>query len=174
MPRSVLGPKDRGRRAFVQAALAMATGVGAESRPARVIVAIADEWKSSTIEALKTDSAVFERAYTACPQHRACVGAILSGHFPHTATSADALLPALLRDAGIPCDVMDRAANPPRDANMLLIATATNGGMPRTHHGASADSWYEESVRVPLLVRWPARIRPISIDVLASSVDIAP
>src|SRR5579884_2402282 len=98
------------RRALLQAALATAAAVAAESRPERVLLIIADHGKSAAIDALQEGSAAFERAYTACPQHHASIGAILSGRFPHAQTPPEAMLPSMLRAAGIPCDVIARDA----------------------------------------------------------------
>jgi N-acetylglucosamine-6-sulfatase len=60
--------------------------------------------------------------------------------------------------------------------NTLFVFTSDNGYFWGEHGGLGDKRWaYDESIRVPLLARYPKLIRPgTSIDGLALNIDIAP
>ncbi len=60
--------------------------------------------------------------------------------------------------------------------NTVFIYTADNGYMQGEHRTANEKRWaYEESVRLPLVIRYPAKVRPgTTCDALVLNVDIAP
>ncbi len=54
----------------------------------------------------------------------------------------------------------------------IVVFTSDHGNCLGTHGEISKNNHYEESMRVPLLVRWPGRIRPRQDDLLISYPDI--
>lgn len=56
----------------------------------------------------------------------------------------------------------------------VVVFTSDHGMQLGSHDLMYKDVPYEESVRVPFLVRWPGRIVPGDDDVLLGSVDVAP
>lgn len=70
--------------------------------------------------------------------------------------------------------------------NTLVAYVADNGWTQRTPHTQVPDAWNqrfaprskqspnEAGVRTPILLRWPGRIEPGEVDMLASSIDLAP
>lgn len=59
-------------------------------------------------------------------------------------------------------------------ATTLVILASDNGFMMGSHGIRAKDTWYEESARVPCLVRWPGVVAPGSLASLGSSVDLLP
>lgn len=60
--------------------------------------------------------------------------------------------------------------------NTLVVFTSDNGYY-QSEHGGLFDkrSAYEESIRVPMLIRWPARIRPgTQLEPMVLNIDLAP
>lgn len=59
--------------------------------------------------------------------------------------------------------------------NTFVLVTADNGTMFGSHGHYGKQIWFEESVRVPALVRWPGRIPPgATVASPISSVDLLP
>ena len=58
----------------------------------------------------------------------------------------------------------------------LVLFTADHGDMCGGHGMVwkSTDAFYEELVRVPLVFRWPGRIRPAKLDTVVNLVDVMP
>ena len=54
----------------------------------------------------------------------------------------------------------------------IVVFTSDHGNCLGTHGEVSKNNHYEESMRVPLLVRWPGKIRPRRDDLLISYPDI--
>jgi N-acetylglucosamine-6-sulfatase len=67
------------------------------------------------------------------------------------------------------------------DQNTLVFMTSDNGYMFGSHGQFGKAVWFEESARMPALVRWPAKIKPgtktasplDSVDVLPTLLDVA-
>jgi arylsulfatase A-like enzyme len=60
------------------------------------------------------------------------------------------------------------------DDNTIVLFTSDHGNCIGTHGQVSKNNHYEESMRVPFLVRWPGRIRARQDDLLLSTPDIFP
>ncbi len=58
--------------------------------------------------------------------------------------------------------------------NTIVIFTSDHGNSLGTHGQVSKNTHYEESMRVPLLVRWPGEIPPRQDDLLLSTPDVSP
>lgn len=59
--------------------------------------------------------------------------------------------------------------------NTIVVFTSDHGEMLGSHNTRGKMIFYEESVRIPLLVRWPGRIAPrTTCDACISSVDFLP
>jgi arylsulfatase A-like enzyme len=58
--------------------------------------------------------------------------------------------------------------------NTIVVFTSDHGNCLGAHAEVSKNVWWEESVRVPFLVRWPGRITPRRDPLLLSSPDICP
>ena len=56
----------------------------------------------------------------------------------------------------------------------IVLFTSDHGNCLGIHDQISKNNHYEESMRVPFLLRWPGRIRPRQDDLLFSSPDIYP
>jgi arylsulfatase A-like enzyme len=56
----------------------------------------------------------------------------------------------------------------------VVVITSDHGMQLGSHDLMYKDIWYEESMRVPLLIRWPAQLSPGVDEVAVSSVDLAP
>ena len=57
----------------------------------------------------------------------------------------------------------------------ILVFTSDHGEMFGAHGRRAKNIFYEEAIRVPLLVRWPGRIKPASVsDALMNTPDIMP
>lgn len=55
--------------------------------------------------------------------------------------------------------------------NTIVVYTSDHGEMLGSHGRMQKSSWFEESVGVPLLVRWPGHIRPTRHSFVFSSLD---
>ncbi|MDR0353931.1 MAG: sulfatase [Opitutaceae bacterium] len=58
--------------------------------------------------------------------------------------------------------------------NTLVIYTSDHGEMLGSHGRMQKSIWFEESIGVPLLVRWPGRIAPARHPLVFNSLDWAP
>jgi arylsulfatase A-like enzyme len=58
--------------------------------------------------------------------------------------------------------------------NTIVIFTADHGEMMGSHGRMHKDVWYDESLFVPFIMRWPARLAPRRDDLLLSVPDIMP
>ncbi len=61
--------------------------------------------------------------------------------------------------------------------NTIFIFMTDNGPTTRRHHAglrAQKGSVYENGIRAPFFLRWPARLTPRRVDSLAAHIDIAP
>ncbi len=58
--------------------------------------------------------------------------------------------------------------------NTIVVFTSDHGNCLGIHGEVTKNNWYEESMRVPLLIRYPNRIRPHTDNILLSSIDISP
>jgi arylsulfatase A-like enzyme len=56
----------------------------------------------------------------------------------------------------------------------IVVFTSDHGNCLGTHGQVSKNNHYEESMRVPFLIRWPGRIEPRRDDLLLSTPDILP
>ena len=56
----------------------------------------------------------------------------------------------------------------------IVIFTADHGEMMGSHGRIGKGVWYEESVRIPFLLRWPGRIEPGQDDLLMGGADVHP
>jgi arylsulfatase A-like enzyme len=71
-----------------------------------------------------------------------------------------------------------RILNALRDAglenNTIVVFTSDHGNCLGIHDEISKNNHYEESMRIPLLIRWPGKIRPRRDDLLISVPDLYP
>jgi arylsulfatase A-like enzyme len=58
--------------------------------------------------------------------------------------------------------------------NTIVVYTSDHGEMLGSHGRMQKSIWYEESIGVPLLVRWPGRIAPARHPFVFNSMDWAP
>jgi arylsulfatase A-like enzyme len=102
------------------------------------------------------DSVVFARAYASCPAPALSRHAFETGRFPHAARPQDPTLADLTGSA---------AAAPTADGITILTAESGDG----------QDSPSQQSVLVPLAIRWPGKLKPRVIDeFLISHADVLP
>ena len=111
-------------------------------------------WTTNAIPAAFARQAlVFPRAYTACPDPAPAAQALERGRFPHAFTPKDATL----------WNYFDRSTDP--DALTIITSATANG----------ADAPEDQSIHVPLAIRWPGRLNPRAVnDVLISHIDLLP
>lgn len=60
------------------------------------------------------------------------------------------------------------------DENTIVVFTSDHGDCIGTHEEETKNNPYEESMRVPLLIRYPGKLKPQHNDVLLSTPDIYP
>ncbi|MBI4578649.1 MAG: sulfatase-like hydrolase/transferase [Planctomycetes bacterium] len=61
------------------------------------------------------------------------------------------------------------------DNNTIVLFSSDHGDLLGSHHLFNKNSHYDESCRVPLIVRWPRRIKPVVQDrQIISQVDVMP
>ncbi|MDX9971741.1 MAG: sulfatase-like hydrolase/transferase [FCB group bacterium] len=58
--------------------------------------------------------------------------------------------------------------------NTIVVFTSDHGEMMGSHGRMYKSVWYEESLGVPFLIRWPARLRPGREEMILSTPDIMP
>jgi arylsulfatase A-like enzyme len=58
--------------------------------------------------------------------------------------------------------------------NTIVMFTADHGDMLGSHGLAKKQKPYDESVRVPMLIRWPEQLKPVEVDAPMNSEDIMP
>jgi arylsulfatase A-like enzyme len=76
------------------------------------------------------------------------------------------------RDIGVVLEALDR---PGLADDTIVIFTSLHGEQFGSHGEFGDDFSYEETMRIPLLIRYPRAIpRPASSDILVSQVDLAP
>ena len=99
------------------------------------------------------ESVVFPRAYTCCPAAGLGRLALETGRFPHAARPDDVSVDRLLPSTAA--------------AETITVLTAESGD--------GEDSPSQPSIRVPLAIRWPGRLKPrVADELLISHVDILP
>jgi hypothetical protein len=183
-----------GRRTFLKglAAVALPPAAFAAAPKPSVTLIVGDRCRAGRLHA-PADCVTFTRAFTACPERGRGLRSILSGVYPHAETEGDTpTLSAILDDGGVPCEVIDltrqqtysgsvaaleaamERATAAQEANRIVVITAARGAMLGAHGDDNDDTWFEEAVRVPLVLRWPGRVRGSSVDFLCSTVDIVP
>ena len=90
---------------------------------------------------------------------------MLSGYYAHCTALDDCFgeLRATLRQLGL-------------EENTLLIFTSDHGDMLGSHGGRNKQQPYDESIRVPFLLRWPARLgsAPRQFSALLNAEDLLP
>lgn len=59
-------------------------------------------------------------------------------------------------------------------ASTIVVFTSDHGEMMGSHGMIGKNVWYEESIGIPLLIRWPGLIRPRKDDLLISVPDLMP
>lgn len=59
--------------------------------------------------------------------------------------------------------------------NTIIVLSADHGDLMGSHGMMAKHVWYEESIRIPFLIRWPEKIRPArDKETLVNSVDVMP
>ena len=58
--------------------------------------------------------------------------------------------------------------------NTIVVYTSDHGEMMGSHGRMEKNSFYAESFQIPLLIRYPEKIRPRKTDMLLSTVDLMP
>jgi arylsulfatase A-like enzyme len=56
----------------------------------------------------------------------------------------------------------------------IVVVTSDHGEMMGSHGLMGKDVWYDESLLVPFIIRWPGRIAPGTDDLLLNSPDVMP
>ncbi len=135
------------RRTLLMMPLALAAQT---SRPRVEVIWI----KGPTVpEEFARESVVFPRAYTCCPAAGLAKRALETGRFPHAARPDDPPLVPLVGQYA--------------DADVITVLTAESGN--------GEDSPAQNSIRVPLAIRWPVRLRPrVASELQISHADIYP
>lgn len=105
-------------------------------------------------------------------------------HLPHTVTLPDGFdlrhLTALYRGSVTWADdqlgeLMRQLASAGLDEDTIIVFTSDHGDNLGSHQLFNKDRLYEESIRVPMIYRWPAGLAPRKIDTqVASLVDVMP
>jgi arylsulfatase A-like enzyme len=103
---------------------------------------------------------VFTRAYAAYPEPKQARASLLAGKFPHALRQGDAELAGILKREGI---AFSESGTPGEDT--LVIATALDG---------LAGEVFEASIRVPLSIRYPRKLKPEPAGTPVSLVDVVP
>lgn len=136
------------RRMFFLAPLALCAQ---SARPRVQIIWI----KGSLVpEEFARESVVFPRAYTCCPAAGLGRKALETGRFPHASRPGD---PSIANLAG-------PAAS---SSEVITVLTAESGN--------GQDSAFQRSVRVPLAIRWPGKLKPrVADELLISHADVLP
>ena len=62
----------------------------------------------------------------------------------------------------------------PHAADTVVIFTSDNGYYLGEHGLGDKRSAYDESIRTPLIIRWPGKIKPATSDAMALNIDLAP
>jgi uncharacterized sulfatase len=60
------------------------------------------------------------------------------------------------------------------EENTIVVFTSDHGEMMGSHNRLEKFIYYEESIGIPFLIRWPKRIKPGREDILLSVPDIMP
>lgn len=60
------------------------------------------------------------------------------------------------------------------DDNTIVVFTSDHGNCLGIHRMLSKNNRYEESMRIPFMIRYPSRIQPRSDDMLFSALDMCP
>ena len=58
--------------------------------------------------------------------------------------------------------------------NTIVVFTSDHGDCIGIHGEVTKNNWYEEAMRVPLLIRYPGKLKPHQDDILLSTLDIYP
>lgn len=90
---------------------------------------------------------------------------LLAGYYAHCSALDECLgaLRAVLRETGL-------------EPNTMLIFTSDHGDLLGAHGGRNKQQPYDESIRVPLVIHWPAGLgsQPRRLDAVINSEDIMP
>ncbi len=70
--------------------------------------------------------------------------------------------------------ILDTLKEKGLEENTIVLFTSDHGNCLGIHNEVSKNNHYEESLRVPFLIRWPGKIPPRQDDLLFSSPDIFP
>ncbi|MEN8126760.1 MAG: sulfatase [Planctomycetota bacterium] len=60
------------------------------------------------------------------------------------------------------------------DENTIVVFTSDHGNCLGIHNLKAKNNRFEESMRIPFLIRWPGKIKPRKDDLLFASLDICP
>jgi arylsulfatase A-like enzyme len=130
----------------------MPLALAAQSRRPRVEIT----WIKgpSAPEEFARESVVFPRAYTCCPAAGLAKKALETGRFPHAARPNDPSIATL-------------AGSGASSSDTITVLTAESGN--------GEDSPSQRSIRVPLAIRWPSKLKPrVADEFLISHVDVYP
>lgn len=58
--------------------------------------------------------------------------------------------------------------------NTIVVFTSDHGDCLGIHEELAKNNWFEEAMRVPLLIRYPGKLKPRTDDILLSTPDISP
>lgn len=70
--------------------------------------------------------------------------------------------------------ILDALAQSGLDKNTIVVFTSDHGEMMGSHGRMEKNVWYEESFRIPFIVRWPDHISPGIDSLFLSTPDIMP
>ena len=111
-------------------------------------------------------------------RERCNVGDIIHDRTDHTLSRADAIndlrgyyahISALDEQFGRLLAALEATG---QAENTLVVYTSDHGDMLGSHGFTNKQLPYDEAIRVPLLVRWPGRLRPVRNDALIGLVDL--
>jgi len=60
------------------------------------------------------------------------------------------------------------------EEDTIVVFTSDHGNCLGIHHKITKNNRYEESMRIPFIIRWPGKIKPRQDDLLFSSLDMCP
>ena len=190
------------RRDFIPATASAASLLlnpawSAETRRPNVLFVLADQWRPLTLTAnlrrLTEAGTTFTRCYATNPAKAPSRASILTGCYPHVRPAERPPLTKQLEAAGYatgsakvaPFFLLAEIGSGADDAlgeyldavpgDTLVVFTSDRGNMLGAH-GLGGDGWpFEESVRVPLIIRYPGHFRSGEVDdLLMSNADIMP
>ena len=70
--------------------------------------------------------------------------------------------------------LLDCIHNEGLDDDTIVVYTSDHGDMMGSHNRFGKSVWYEESIGIPFIIRWPGHVKTGREDILFNSVDVMP